>query len=305
MKKAIYGIIIFFVILSFVFSGNYSGKGKLKGFVKDEEGNPIEGVTVRLYCLRAASGFTVKTDSKGEWKALWIRGGTWYIDFEKPGYETKKISVNVSTYKKNPIIEVTLKKLEGVEISKEYLEKLNKGNKLFQEKKYNEALKVYQELLEEQPKFKILNRNIGNCYFAMEDYEKAIEYYKKAIKEKGDNTEVYVAIGNAYINMGKNNEALKWYEKADVKKIKDFNVLYNIGVIFYNNFNYEKAAEFFKMAVEHNPEFADGWYQLGMTYVGLNKIDEAKKAFSEFLKLEPEGERAQTVKAILSAYKGS
>ncbi len=302
MKKAIIVLTIILLFGFLSFSGNYSGKGKLKGFVKDEDGNPIEGVTVKLYCLRAASGFETKTDAKGEWKAMWIRGGTWYIDFVKPGYETKKISVNVSTYKKNPIIEVTLKKLEGVEINKDFLELLSKGNKLFGEKKYEEALKIYNELLQKQPEFKILNKNIGNCYFAMEKYDKAIEAYKKAIRDKGDNTDIYVAIGNAYINMGKNDKALLWYEKADVRKIKDYNVLYNIGVIFYNNYNYKKAAEFFKMAVEHNPDFKDGWYQLGMTYIGLNKIDEATDAFNHFLKLEPEGERAQTVKSILKAY---
>ncbi len=303
MKKAIIFIIAVGVLGSLLFSVAYTGKGKLKGIVKDESGNPIEGVMVKLFSLKAASGFNVVTNKKGEWKALWIRSGMWYIDFEKPGYEPHKISVEVSSYKKNPIIEVVLKKMEGIEISKDFLDKINKGNKLFEEKKYEEAIKLFEELIKAKPELKMINQNIGNCYFAMEKYEKAIEYYKKALKEKGDNTEMYIAIGNAYINMKNNEKALEWYKKADTSKIKDFNVLYNIGVIFYNNFNYKKAVEFFKMAVDHNAEFADGWYQLGMTFVALNKTKEAIDALNTFLKLAPNSPNAQTAKAIIAAFK--
>ncbi len=291
------------VVVSFALSAAYTGKGKLKGFVYDENGNPLEGVTVRLFSLKAASGFNVKTDSKGEWKAMWIRGGMWYIDFEKPGYLPKKISVNVSTYKKNPIIEIKLKKMEGVNVKKDILEKIDKGNKLFAQKKYKEAIALFEEILKDMPKLKMIYRNIGNCYFAMEKYDKAIENYKKAIMDKGDNTEIYVAIGNAYINKGENDKALEWYQKADVSKIKDFNVLYNIGVIFYNNFKYDKAAEFFKMAVDHNPDFKEGWYQLGITYVALNKQKEAIETLEKYLKLAPDSDKASTVKQIIDALK--
>jgi tetratricopeptide (TPR) repeat protein len=305
MKK----ITVFIIIIGFLsivlFSAAYTGKGKLKGVVKDENGNPVEGVTVKLFSLKAASGFNVRTDKNGKWKAMWIRAGIWHIDFEKPGYESKKISVNVATYKTNPLVEIVLKKMEGVEISKDFIEKINKGNKLFEEKKYDEAIKLFEELIKEKPELKMINQNIGNCYFAMEKYEKAVEYYKKALKDKGDNTDMFIAIGNSYINMKNNEKALEWYKKADTSKIKDFNVLYNIGVIFYNNFNYKKALEFFKMAVDHNGDFADGWYQLGMTLVAVNKQKEAIDALNTFLKLAPDSPNAQTAKAIIDAFKKS
>ena len=41
-----------------VYSQGYKGKGKLKGLVSDEQGNPVEGVTVKLYCERGASGLS-------------------------------------------------------------------------------------------------------------------------------------------------------------------------------------------------------------------------------------------------------
>ena len=85
-----------FLLHSFAFDQGYKGKGKVKGVVTDQDGNPIEGVTVKLYSQRAASGFEVMTDSKGKWKAFYIRGGPYDIDFEKPGFVPKKINLNIS-----------------------------------------------------------------------------------------------------------------------------------------------------------------------------------------------------------------
>ncbi|NIQ17596.1 MAG: hypothetical protein GTN43_02185, partial [Candidatus Aenigmarchaeota archaeon] len=55
------------------------------GYVYDEQGTPIEGVTVKLFSHYAQSGFDVQTDRDGKWVAAGIRGGTWDVDFEKPG----------------------------------------------------------------------------------------------------------------------------------------------------------------------------------------------------------------------------
>ncbi len=305
MKK-VFVIILFLLTLNvFIFPQAYSGKGRMRGVVYDEKGNPLEGVKVKLYSVRAASGFETKTNSKGEWKAYWIRGGTWYVDFEKAGYETKKITVSVRETGKPVEIEIKLKKLEGLVLTEDLVSQLEKGNKLFNEKKYDEALKVYEKILADNPDAYVINLSIGNCYFEKGEYEKAVSYYKKVLEKDPKYTKAIVSIGNCYINMKQNDKALEWYRKVDVNKIDDPVVLYNIGVIFYNHFDYESAIKMFKKSVEINRDFADGWYQLGMSYVGANKVKEALSAFDEFLKLEPEGERAQTVKEIMKAYKGA
>jgi cytochrome c-type biogenesis protein CcmH/NrfG len=59
------------------------------------------------------------------------------------------------------------------------------------------------------------------------------------------------------------------------------------------------------MAVDHNGDFADGWYQLGMTFVAVNKQKEAIDALNTFLKLAPDSPNAQTAKAIIDAFKKS
>ncbi len=302
-RKKILFISILFLAFSFLFSQGYRGKGKLRGFVYSEDGTPLEGVKVKLYSLKASSGFEVLTDKKGEWKALWIRGGTWYIDFEKAGYEIKKISIEIKEAEKNPDLEIRLKKVEGFVFAEELKENLERGNKLFEEKKYREALEVYNEIVNKNPDAYIIFLNIGNCYFQMEDYDKAEESYKKVLEKDSQNVDAIIAIGNCYINRGKKEEALKWYGKIEFEKINDPIVLYNIGNSFYENSQYNEALKYYKRALELRNDFLDAKYQLGLTYISLGNFEEALQEFENYLKQDSESERASQVRGFIEYLK--
>ncbi len=302
-RKKILFISILFLAFSLLFSQGYRGKGKLRGFVYSEDGAPLEGVKVKLYSLKASSGFEVLTDKKGEWKALWIRGGTWYIDFEKAGYEIKKISIEVKEAEKTPDLEIRLKKVEGFVFTEELKENLERGNKLFGDKKYQEALEVYNEIVNKNPDAYIIFLNIGNCYFQMEDYDKAEESYKKVLEKDSQNLDAIIAIGNCYINRGKKEEALKWYGKIEFEKIKDPIVLYNIGNSFYENSQYNEALKYYKRSLELRNDFLDAKYQLGLTYISLGNFEEALKEFENYLKQDSESERASQVRGFIEYLK--
>lgn len=111
MKKATVFFLLLFLIAHFAMPQGHRGKARVRGFVFDEDDNPLEGVTVKLFSLRGQGAFETVTDAEGKWVAAWIRGGKWDIDFLKVGYEPKKISANISEVKRNPDIELaTLKK---------------------------------------------------------------------------------------------------------------------------------------------------------------------------------------------------
>lgn len=303
MKRIIYISIFFFISLSLLFSQSYRGKGKVRGFVYSEDGKPIEGVKVKLFCLRADSGFDVFTDKNGEWKALWIRGGTWNIDFEKIGYEPKKISVELKEGGKNSDIEIKLKKIEGLILTEELKKGLEDGNNLFSEGKYKEAISVFNDLLQKFPDAYIIHLNVGNCYFKMEDYVKAEESYRKVLEKDPENVNAIIGVGNCLLNRGKKDEALNWYRKIEFEKIQDEIVLYNLGNSFYENSQFEEAVKYYKKAIELKKDFLDAIYQLGLTYTSLTKHQEAIQTFEEYLKYDAESERANQVKSFIEYLK--
>lgn len=288
---------------NFSLAQGYQGKGRIRGFVYDESGKPLEKVKVKLFCLKASSGFTTETDKNGEWKALWIRGGKWNIDFEKIGYEPKKISVDVNEWGKNPDVEIKMKKIEGLIVTDEIKNALEKGNSLFDEKKYEEAIKVFEGILQQEPEAYIINLNIGHCYFQMEKYDKALEYYQKVLDRQPENKNAMLGLGNAYLNMGKKEEALAWYSKIKFEDIDDPIVLYNMGNSFYESSMYEESLKYYERAVKLQDDFLDARYRLGLAYITLGKNEEALREFETYLKYDAESERAAQVKGFIEYLK--
>lgn len=303
MKRVAFFIASLLLIVNLALAQGYRGKGKVIGYVYDEEGNPLEGVKVKLYSLKAHSGFETVTDANGKWKAFWIRGGKWNIDFEKEGYMPKKINAEIKEYSRNRDIEITMKKIEGMVITDELKDELKKGNELFDQKNYQEAIAFFTRITEEFPDAYVINKNIGNCYFALEQYDKAEEYYLKVLEKEPNNNEIILLIGNTYANRGDNQKAMEWYNKIDFEKIGDPIVLYNIGTSFYNMSRFEEALKYYKKAVEIQPDFLDGLYQLGLTHLTMGNYKQAIEAFNSYLKHDPDSQRASQVKSVIESLK--
>jgi predicted Zn-dependent protease len=305
------GVLLLFVLMLLVFMNpliifpQAEGKARLKGVVKDPDGKTIADVAVKLYSHRAGAGLETKTDKKGAWKAMWIRGGKWDLDFERNGFEPKKISTSLKEDGKVVLIETTLKPIKGPVIKKSLMKDFEKANVLYSKGKIDDALKIYEKIVTEFPDSYIIYLSVGNCYFDKQQYEQAIAAYLKVLAKEPDHTDTLITIGNCYSNMNQVQKALEWYKKIEVSKIDDPIVLYNIGVFNFNAGKIKEALAFFKRSVQVKADFVDGWYQLGMTYMSAGQNDEAVKAFETCLTHDSESEKAAQVKEILKALKQS
>jgi tetratricopeptide (TPR) repeat protein len=293
MKKA---AVLVILISLFGFAGlsqEYKGKARVKGYVYDDQGKPIEGVTVRFFFPIAKDGFTVKTDKDGEWVASWIRNGEWNIDFEKVEYLPHQISVQISEVRRNPDIEITLQRAQVSTIADGLEALLSEGNSLFADGEYDKAIAVYTEMLEKRPEIYQINQNIGNCHFKQEKYDLAEEYYKKVLEHEPDNVEAILAIGNCYVNR----------RDKEVEKIKDPTALFNIGSNFFSHSQYEEALKYYKRAIEIQEDFREAIYQLGLTYLTMTRYEESIETFEDYLKYDQDSERAAQVKNFLEFLK--
>jgi tetratricopeptide (TPR) repeat protein len=289
-----------FLLTVFLCAQDWTGQGRQIGFVYDEEGNPLEGVKVKLVYVKTQSGKELISDKNGKWVAMGIKGGTWNVDFEKIGYAPKKISITVIDFsQKNPTAEIRLKKIEGLVITEDLKEDFKKGNDLFDEEKFEEAIAVFTGIVEKFPDAYFVNLNIGHGYFKLENYEEAEKSYKKLLESDNDHVHALISIGNCHMNQGNMDKALEWYNKIEFEKIDDPIVLYNVGTVFYNNSNTEEALKYYKKSVEIQEGFLDGHYQLGLAYLTLGRKPDAIAEFETYLKFDPDSERAAQVQNFL------
>lgn len=304
MKKSILLLLVLVLFVhSFSLDQGYKGQGKIKGVVTDQNGNPVEGVKIKMYSQRAASGFEVTTDSDGKWRAFYIRGGPYDIELEKTGYMPKKMNLSISEYNVNPDTDFVLEKIEGMILTEDLIKELETGNALYEQEKFEEAIDAYQAIMEKFPDAYILYRNIGNCYFRMEDYERAEEFYLKILEKEPDDHEAMLSIGNTYTNRQQNDKALEWYNKIDFENISDPMVLFNIGSNFYTQGQHQEALKYYRKAVELRPDFLDALYQLGLVNLTLGNNQEAIQIFTEYLKYDDESGRADQVRNFIEFLK--
>jgi tetratricopeptide (TPR) repeat protein len=303
-KRAISLAGLFFCLIPSVLLSQVRGQAKMLGSVLDEEtGQPIEGVTVKAYFPGTETYIdpSPTTDKDGKWKALFIRTGVWNLSFEKAGYYPQKLSYRVGFEMgaKTPEIEVRLKKMKGIDVQAEVRDEIERGNALLAEKKNEEALAVFQSILEKNPEFYIIKTNIGSCHFAMENYEKALENFLQVQEKQPDRSDLLIAISNAYNAWGKQDQAMEWYAKIPLSDIRDIDSAYNAGAAFSTSGNQAEALKYFQRAVEIDPQFADGYYQLGLCHVALGSNAEAIEALQKSIELAPDSANAATAKAII------
>ncbi|MDI6641014.1 MAG: tetratricopeptide repeat protein [Elusimicrobiota bacterium] len=111
--------------------------------------------------------------------------------------------------------------------------KIKKGNKLFYEKKYEEATEQYRDAQIKKPNSEIINYNLGNALYKQENYNDAIAEYNRSLKLKNKDmkSKIYYNIGNTQYRLGNYDDAIKYYKKSLDLNPKDEDAKFNIQFI--------------------------------------------------------------------------
>jgi tetratricopeptide (TPR) repeat protein len=74
-----------------------------------------------------------------------------------------------------------------------------KGNALFKEKRYEDAIKFYEKALDINSSQEVLYSNKGTCKKCLKEYKDAINDYKKALEINPKNTKNMNRLASVYI----------------------------------------------------------------------------------------------------------
>ena len=121
----------------------------------------------------------------------------------------------------------------------------DKAEEYMANREYDEAIKCYEKILEQDPLDTYVLTNIGTCYSYSGQFDKAIIYVNKAI---------------------------------DINPNYDY-LWYNKGYVYFNNNDYENALKYFDKSISLNPNDATSWYFKGWSYFYLKNISKAIECF--------------------------
>jgi len=295
-------------------TGAGKGKGRLRGIITDQDGNPLNGVTIRFTNERLEATFDLQSNEKGEWIAAGVAGGNWNIDFSKEGYESKQISYPIQQLGYNKPVVLSLQKMvkvaapgPGAQPSGQPADPsrvlIIEGSTLADQKDYAGAIAKYEQAMQLKPELFTLWGEIGNLYTQMGDSAKALDAYRKLVEKDPANTDARLAAVDILFGNKDLDGARKMLEGLDFAAVTNANALYNVGVHFYNAQDGKEAIRYWEKVIEIDPAMVDAYFQLGNAYYSVKNVEKSKTMYQKVIEIEPESENAKMAKEMLDTIK--
>ncbi len=162
----------------------------------------------------------------------------------------KEIKIEQKSVLEKPLTPKT-RPAEVVEVSGTAEELYNEAIRLYEKKKYAQALEKNQLAIQKAPQNAEILNNIGNCQFKLGRIEEALESWKNALKLAPRSGKICNNLGIAFYQLDKNKDAVEYYKKAILFEPEFPDPYYNLASVhgFTGNFadaivNYRKFLEF-------------------------------------------------------------
>tara|TARA_B100001057_G_scaffold78396_1_gene73526 strand:+ start:98 stop:2143 length:2046 start_codon:yes stop_codon:yes gene_type:complete len=217
---------------------------------------------------------------------------------------------------------------------KKFDEILQKGFDYQKKKKFDEALKIYNELIIRDNKnsqlllflgtlyLQINNfnlakdyleqalnidknntlaiNNLATTYEKLEEKNKAITLLKKSIEISQNNPETFFRIGNLYSVEKKYELAIKNYQKA-IELKPNFTFAYqNLGSAQFESKFYKKSVINYKKALTLNKNFIPNYLNLSNALLKLGEFEQALKYCNDVIKLDKMNIQANLIKGDIN-----
>jgi len=290
--------------------------GLVKGVVKDEKGQPVDGAKITIEFQDGVNRkFEGKTDKKGEFLQIGLQPGSYKITAEKEKLgATQMVRVRIGQTAEAALVIGAGAGAGNAEAAKkgaELKKAFDEGVEASHAGRHDDAIAAFTRAAEVNPSCYDCYYNIGFAESQKKEYDKAEAAYKKAIELKPDYAEAYSGLANIYNTQRKFDEAAAASAKANefsggaagAAGGGSADAMFNQGVILWNAGKVAEAKKQFEAVVAANPSHAEAHYQLGMALVNEGNVAGAATEFETYLKLSPAGPNAAQAKALVAQLK--
>ena len=309
-KKTLAVMASLLVVSSAIFAQAGRGKGRLSGKVVDEKGEPVITAQVKIEFEKNGLKDTTTVNNKGEYAFIGLGTGQCIVTASADGYLDSFHVKQVSQFDLHQILNLVLKEDKEKKIrlqDESALLEIEKGNQLFGERKFDEALAIYQNFAANNPNIYQIYFNIGDVLREKGEFDKANEQYNIAMakaKEKADivmQAKALASLGEICLRQEKLKEAQELFTQSIALNPKDEILAYNVAEIFFGRNQVDKAIEYYNLATQIKPEWSEPYLKLGYAYLNKGEMDKAVEQLNEFLKRDPESPQAPVVKSLIES----
>lgn len=164
---------------------------------------------------------------------------------------------------------------------------IEKANLCYQMKKYDEALKIDEQILKIQSDCVPAFHNQGLCYTELGLMDKALEAYENVLKINPNALHALNNMGLIYIKLEEFEKAREVLER-NIKAYPDDELAYaNNAFALLQLKEYEKSIEMGKKSLEINPNQAEVYNNLAWCYEASNDFTKSLECYDKGIEINP------------------
>jgi tetratricopeptide (TPR) repeat protein len=218
---------LLFAVLTLALAASASAQtaGRITGTIKDPDGKPIKGATVRATNPAVNARITSTTDDKGRFAMIGVRSGRWVIVAEAPNFLALQGTSDVSS-SVMPVLALTLQRDPGPmpgALSKSITDELASAEALRTAGRYDDAITAYQAIQSKNTRLTTVGLVVATLYREKAAQEKdaaarqalfgrAIAAYTEFLKNDDTNPRARVELGVTHMAAGNAEAAAKSFE---------------------------------------------------------------------------------------------
>ena len=173
---------------------------------------------------------------------------------------------------------------------------------LMKERKYEEAAKLFNEIIEENPRDPIGYINFGNLLLDIDEKESAERFFLKAIDLDANAATAYYGLGNLHFEQENYQKAQEYFQKALESGLDEADVFYLLGLSLQNQEQFKLALPYLLRATELEPEDIVYLFQYGLSLAQSNIIAEAKTVFTKVVAMDEGHSDAHYNLGVIAAF---
>ena len=162
---------------------------------------------------------------------------------------------------------------------------LTKAKSLYSEKKYEDAVILFEKVYKKKKSSKIYSSYL-DCLIKLSEFEQAINLVKSYYKKHGKNPAILIDLGELYILKGDEKLAKKEFQNAIYEIQKKPNFILSVASNFYKKKMYNYALDAYLLAKENNPN-NNYSFQISNIYSQIGQVENMYKELLDLISKSP------------------
>src|SRR5215472_6119154 len=158
---------------------------------------------------------------------------------------------------------------------------------LNKKKDWDGLLRFAQDMRRQNPAGNDWGVITAYALFRKSEYPKAIVVLGPVVQQNPEDIGAWNLLGEAQRRAGQPGQAVRTLERASVVGRTSFVTFFFLGEAYRDSQRLDRAVAAYRETTRLAPEFAQGWFELGVATARMGDRDEAKAALASLQKLDP------------------